>query len=163
MIKVLRGQNHRFQHCMTFPSILSWLAQVFAQNRSSVLIRKINLKMVMHVQISLRTSLLQFLVNNNAFLLCACTPIALGFSEVHFRNVSRICANSQFFLENRYVPVLAQPLYPEFQLSLEPTMLSFSFTHLLQEKSYPWRCSINTTSSMKPSLISPSGNDLSLL
>lgn len=42
-------------------------------------------------------------------------------------------------------------------------MFLFSFTHLLQQKPYPSRLSTNTTSSMKPSLISPSGNDRTVL
>lgn len=116
---------------------------------------------MIHVQMSLRTSLLQPLVNNNNSLLCA----ALGVSGANLTNVNRFSCKVLYSFKGQ---IFSQPSYfihpwASILTRPEPTMLSFSFTHILLEKSYPWRLSTNTTSSKKPSLISPSGNDLTLL
>lgn len=111
------------------------------------------------------TSLLQLSVNHDQVLLCVSAPAALGVSGANLTNVNRFSCKVLCPFKRQ---ISSQPSYfihpwASTLASPEPTMLSFSFARILQEKSYPWKLSTNTTSSMKPSLISPSGNDLTLL
>lgn len=93
--------------------------------------------------------------------------IAFLLPQLHqgLSNINRIyCKVLRSFRIGYLSRVTPSPTHV-LQLSLAWNLRDFPSlsTHLLQNKRYPSRLSTNATSSMKPSLISPSGNDCTFL